>query len=118
MAPPQYQPTSSETKPLQAPQPAPARVAIITDLRVRCPAATDAPIIALETPLQLQTWASAGISSNVTFLLGPPRSNSNDKRSSGSAVLRSNACIKKPTLSRSPIMMAPTRRPLRMISFL
>ena len=72
----------------------PARVADITAFGVRAPPATQAPIAALVTPLQLQTCASAGISSSVTFCAGVPRSNSSDRRSSGNGESRSKACIK------------------------
>ncbi len=72
----------------------PARVAAITPLALRLPAVTQAPIAPLVTPLQLQTWVSAGISSSVTFSPGVPRSNSRDSRSSGSGESRSKACIR------------------------
>ena len=48
----------------------PARVASITAGALRLPAATQAPIAALVTPLQLHTCISAGISSSVIFWPG------------------------------------------------
>jgi hypothetical protein len=66
----------------------PARVACMTALLVRLPAATQAPSAALVTPLQLQTCMSAGISSIVIFWFGEPRSNRRDRRSSGNGASR------------------------------
>ena len=72
----------------------PARVAFITAAAVRAPPATQAPMAALLTPLQLQTCASAGISSSVTFCGGAPRSNNRLSRSSGNGLSRSKACMR------------------------
>ena len=118
MAPPANQATTSPTSDLQEPQPLPARVAFITAVTVLQPPATAWPMAALVTPLQLQTWLSAGISSSVTAWGGAPRSNISDSRSSGSGLSRSKACIRKAALEMSPIRMPPTRRPSRTISFL
>jgi hypothetical protein len=57
----------------------------MTSGALRLPAATQAPIAPLVTPLQLHTCISAGISSSVIFCEGVPRSNSNESRSLGSA---------------------------------
>src|SRR6266851_878714 len=93
-SPPQNHSTTSLTIDLHDPHPIPARVASITALVLRLPAATQAPIALLVTPLQLHTCASAGNSSSVILALGVPKSNNSDKRSSGSGESLSKACIR------------------------
>jgi len=96
----------------------PARVASITVFSVRLPAVTQPLMAPLVTPLQLQTCMFCGISSIVAWAEGAPMSNNRLSRSSGSGVLRSKACVRYGALLMSPSKMLPSRRPLRMISFL
>ena len=92
---------------LQEPQPLPARVLSMTPATVLVPLSTQATRAPLETPLQLQTWASSASSAMPTSSAGVPRLNSISRRSSGSGNPRSNACMRNATLEVSPSMVAP-----------
>ena len=96
----------------------PARVAFITALAVRLPAATQAPMRALVTPLQLQTWAVRRHFVEGDLLRRRAEVEQQRQPLVRQRLSRSKACIRKAALLMSPIRMPPTRRPSRTISFL
>jgi hypothetical protein len=82
------------TSDLHDPQPLPARVASMTPPTLLQPPATTSQIAALETPLQLHTCESAGISATPTSSAPSERSTSSRIRSSGSGAPRSKAWVR------------------------
>ena len=80
----------------------------MTPVTVLQPPLTARTMVALQTPLQLQTWASSASSATPTSAGGPPRSNSSSTRSSGSGRPRSKACCRNATFLLSPSSVAPT----------
>ena len=92
----------------------PARVRSMTAPTLPQPSATAPQMAPLVTPLQLQTWLSAGISATPTSSAPSERSTSSRIRSSGSAVPRSKAWVRKATLRVSPSSVAPTSLSSRM----
>ena len=115
-APPAAHSTIWQTMVLQEPQPLPALVLSITPATDLTPLSTQATSAPLETPLQLQTWASSASSATPTSSAGVPRLNSISSRSSGSGSPRSNACIRNATLDVSPSIVAPMSFSSRMTS--
>ena len=101
------------------PHPVPAFVASHTAFRLRQPPSTAAMIFPFDTPLQLHTCASSGMSSTSTA--GPPSAasgNSSSARFCGSTSPRSNACSRRGAVNPSPSSIAPATFPSRMITFL
>src|SRR5215204_1204369 len=102
------------TSDLQEPQPLPARVRSMTSPTLLQPPATAPHRSPFDTPLQLHTWESAGISATPTCSAPSERSTSSRIRSSGRGAPRSNAWVRKATLRVSPSSVAPTSLSSRM----